>query len=186
MQYVRPYVRRNKTDRTDTEGRLEAARCAGMHAVPVKTVEQQTIQALHRVRTQWQATRTNRINVVRGRLREQGLPVPVGARKVRERVSTILEDADQPVPGLVRHTVAGLVDEIRALERRVHVANHTAPLDTVAGLDGGHRRATGPQQSGHRGRQPAGPHHLGRPAPRGRLSSAAGDEGRVIQLEALT
>src|SRR5512139_3763873 len=37
VQYVRPYVRRNKTDRTDTEAMLEADRCAGLHAVPVKT-----------------------------------------------------------------------------------------------------------------------------------------------------
>lgn len=75
-QYVRPYVRRNKTDRTDTEALLEADRCGGIQAVPVKTVEQQTLQALHRVRTQWQAARTARINVVRGLLREQGVAVP--------------------------------------------------------------------------------------------------------------
>lgn len=63
VQYVRPYVRRNKTDRTDTEAMLEANRCAGLHPVPVKTVDQQGLQALHRVRMQWQATRTGRINV---------------------------------------------------------------------------------------------------------------------------
>jgi transposase len=72
-QYVRPYVRRNKTDRTDTEALLEAHRCGGIQAVPVKTVDQQTLQALHRVRTQWQAARTARINVLRGLLREQGV-----------------------------------------------------------------------------------------------------------------
>jgi transposase len=94
VQYVRPYVRRNKTDRTDTEALLEANRCGGIQPVPVKTVEQQTLQARHRVRTQWQAARTARINVVRGLLREQGLPVPVGARTVLARVATILEDAE--------------------------------------------------------------------------------------------
>jgi transposase len=52
VQYVRPYVRRNKTDRTDTEALLEANRCGGIQPIPVKTVEQQAIQALHRVRTQ--------------------------------------------------------------------------------------------------------------------------------------
>src|SRR5262249_19256112 len=53
-QYVRPYVRRNKTDRTDTEALFEAHRCSGVHHVPVKTVEQQALQVLHRMRTQWQ------------------------------------------------------------------------------------------------------------------------------------
>jgi transposase len=119
VQYVRPYVRRNKTDRTDTEAMLEASRCGEIRSVPVKTVEQQTLQALHRVRTQWQAARTARINVVRGLLREQGLPIPVGARTVLARVAAILEDADAPLPDLLRHTVGLVVDEIRALETRI-------------------------------------------------------------------
>jgi transposase len=119
VQYVRPYVRRNKTDRTDTDAMLEAARCGGIQPVPVKTVEQQTLQALHRVRTQWQAARTARINVVRGLLREHGLPVPVGARTVLARVAGILEDAEVALPDLLRHTVALVVEEIRALETRI-------------------------------------------------------------------
>lgn len=118
-QYVRPYVRRNKTDRTDTEALLEAHRCGGIQPVPVKTVEQQTLQALHRVRTQWQAARTARIHVVRGLLREQGVPVPVGARTILARVAGLLEDADIALPDLLRHTVALVVEEIRALEGRI-------------------------------------------------------------------
>jgi transposase len=119
VQYVRPYVRRNKTDRTDTEALLEANRCGGIQPVPVKTIEQQTLQALHRVRTQWQAARTARINVVRGLLREQGLPIPVGARRVLARVMSILEDADAALPDLLRQTVILVVEEIRALETRI-------------------------------------------------------------------
>src|SRR6185503_6758160 len=102
VQYVRPYVRRNKTDRTDTEAMLEANRCAGLHAVPVKTVDQQVLQALHRVRTQWQATRTGRINVIRGLLREQGHPVPAGARTVLARVIGILDDPACGLPTTLR------------------------------------------------------------------------------------
>ena len=98
---------------------LEASRCGEIRSVPVKTVEQQTLQALHRVRTQWQAARTARINVVRGLLREQGLPIPVGARTVLARVAAILEDADAPLPDLLRHTVGLVVDDIRALETRI-------------------------------------------------------------------
>ena len=119
VQYVRPYVRRNKTDRTDTDAMLEAARCGGIQPVPVKTVAQQTLQALHRVRTQWQAARTARINVVRGLLREQGWPVPVGARTVLARVAGILEDVEVALPDLLRHTVALVVEEMCALETRI-------------------------------------------------------------------
>ena len=44
--YVRPYVRRNKTDRTDCEALLEALRCAGIHPVAIKSEDQQAIAAL--------------------------------------------------------------------------------------------------------------------------------------------
>jgi transposase len=119
VQYVRPYVRRNKTDRTDTEAMLEANRCAGLHPVPVKTVDQQGLQALHRVRMQWQATRTGRINVIRGVLREHGYPVPAGARTVLARVIAIVDDPTRALPTVLRQTVASLVEEVRSLEARV-------------------------------------------------------------------
>jgi transposase len=119
VQYVRPYVRRNKTDRTDAEALLEAHRCGGIQPVPVKTVEQQALQTLHRVRTQWQAARTARINVMRGILREHGLPIGVGARLALARIAAIVEDADLALPDLVRHTVGLVLDEVRSLEARI-------------------------------------------------------------------
>ena len=54
--YVRPYVRRNKTDRADAEAILEAVRSGQVPAVAVKRVEQQALVALHRVREQWMTT----------------------------------------------------------------------------------------------------------------------------------
>jgi hypothetical protein len=56
--YVRPYVRRNKTDRADAEAILEAVRSGEMPSVPVKRVEQQALVALHGVREQWMSTRS--------------------------------------------------------------------------------------------------------------------------------
>jgi transposase len=118
-QYVRPYVRRNKTDRTDTEAVLEANRCGGVDAVAVKTVEQQTLQVLHRVRTQWQAARTARINAMRGVLREFGFPIGVGARRALTRIPALLEDATSTLPELVRATVGVVFQEVRDLETRI-------------------------------------------------------------------
>lgn len=119
VQYVKPYVRRNKTDRMDAEALLEAARCAGIQPVPVKTPEQQALQALHRVRTQWQQTRTARINALRGMLREHGMPIALGARTVLTKLPRILEDADNGLPAQLCQALALVYDEVRALERCV-------------------------------------------------------------------
>ena len=79
-QYVRPYVRRNKTDANDAIAIVEAARNASIHGVPIKTEYQQTLQSLHRLREQWKHTRTARINGLRGILREFGVWVPLGPK----------------------------------------------------------------------------------------------------------
>ena len=92
--YVRPYVRRNKTDRTDAEPLLEAIRSGEIPSVPVKGLAQQTLVALHRIRDQWMTTRTARINAVRGILREQGLLLPAGAGPALRAIPGILEDAE--------------------------------------------------------------------------------------------
>ena len=92
-QYVRPYVGRNKTDRTDAEALLEAARCGDIRPVPVMTLDQQALLALHRVRRHWQADRTARINARRGLLREPGLPMGVGARTALTRIPALIEEA---------------------------------------------------------------------------------------------
>lgn len=118
-QYVRPYVRRNKTDRADAAGLLEAWRCADLRPVPVKTLEQQALLALHRTRSAWMATRTARLNLLRGVLRELGQTIPVGARQVLPKVTTLIEDADSNVPMSLRDTLATISKEIRDLEQRV-------------------------------------------------------------------
>jgi hypothetical protein len=96
--YVRPYVRRNKTDRADAEAILEAVRSGEMPSVPVKRIEQQALVALHRVREQWKTTRTARINTLRGILREHGILLPAGACAALQAVPTILEDAEIALP----------------------------------------------------------------------------------------
>jgi transposase len=80
-QYARAYVRRNKTDAADAAALIEAARCPDIRPVPIKSVDQQALQQLHRLRSQWMAARTARINFLRGSLREFGVSIPVGAQR---------------------------------------------------------------------------------------------------------
>ena len=134
-QHVKPYVRRNKTDQADAAALLEADRCAALHAVPVKTIEQQSVQALHRIRQQWQSTRTNRINVLRALLREQGVVIPVGAVAGTRRVAALLEDPDAAVPPLLRAPIRALLQEVqqlemhlRALDKQLEILRRTHPV----------------------------------------------------------
>lgn len=68
-RYVRPYRRRNKTDRNDCDAIHDAARCQGAHPVLVKSHEQQQVQQLHDLREIWKKICTQRINLLRGNLR---------------------------------------------------------------------------------------------------------------------
>ncbi len=113
---VRPYVRRNKTDRTDAAGLLEAAHCAAIRCVPIKSPGQQGIQGMHRVREFHKAQRTAAINLARGLLREFGVVIPAGSAKVRPAVLAALEDADNELPMPLRHTLKGVLDAIAAAD----------------------------------------------------------------------
>ena len=118
-QYVRAYVRRNKTDATDAAALLEACRCADLRPVRVKSVEQQALQGLHRIRSLWMGTRTSRINALRGFCREFGLTIPQGARTGLEVLGRVLADPSTAVPGLIRDSAKLLLEEVRLLEARI-------------------------------------------------------------------
>lgn len=116
---VRPYVTRNKTDRTDAKGILEAYRNKDIHPVPIKTVEQQVIGSLHRFRSGWVSARTAQVNTLRGLLREFGVTIPVGISKVLPSVRLLIEAADSSIPGPLRPVVALSCDEIETLTERI-------------------------------------------------------------------
>ena len=86
---VRPYRRGSKNDRADTKALLEAYRNEEILSVPIKSVRQHTLAALHRLRSGWLSTRTARINAVRGILRELGLFIPKGAHFVVPAISEL-------------------------------------------------------------------------------------------------
>jgi transposase len=104
----------NKTDRADAKALLEAARNQALSRVPVKSVEQQAVVALHRLRQGYLQTRTARINAVRGHLREFGYPIPVGAHHVLPLGGAAL--VDDTVPAFLRPALETVLEEIRTLE----------------------------------------------------------------------
>ena len=126
---VRPYVVGNKTDRADAKGLLEADRNEDIRAVPVKTVEQQALAGLHRLRSGWMATRTARLNTLRGLLRELGLTIPTGASRVVPYIRALLANDDRPLPASLQSSFAAACEEIEAIERRVrHLEKELAKI----------------------------------------------------------
>ena len=72
------FVKTNKNDANDAEAICEAASRPSMHFVPIKQVEQQDIQSLHRIRSRLIHNRTALINEIRGLSLEYGIVIPQG------------------------------------------------------------------------------------------------------------
>lgn len=97
-QFVRPYIKRNKTDAADAEAICEAVSRPSMRFVPLKNVEQQATLTLHRARQSFVKARTAQANQIRGLLAEFGVVVPRGISFVLARVPSVLEDAKTDLP----------------------------------------------------------------------------------------
>jgi transposase len=111
-------VRRNKTDRTDAKALLEAHRNDEIHPVPVKSIEQQAVASLHRLRATWLATRTARLNTLRGLVREFGVAIPVGATRVVPAVRAACDEGTA-VPRALHTVLTTACDEIATLETSI-------------------------------------------------------------------
>ena len=130
---VRRYVLRNKTDGADAKGLLEARRNEDIRPVPLKSLDQQVLTALHRMRSCWMAARTARLNTLRGLLRELGVFIPVGAREVLPRVHQLVGDIASGLPDALRPVLREAAQEVAELERRVRALE--AQLEQLAGED---------------------------------------------------
>lgn len=123
---------------------LEAARCADIRPVKIKSIEQQALQGLHRTRSLWMGTRTSRINALRGFCREFGISVATGSRNGIEQISRVLADPNTSVPHLIRGTMKLLIEEIHLLEARVsqlekeltQLAKQSAACTTLLSIPG--------------------------------------------------
>jgi transposase len=118
-QYVRRYVRRSKTDQADASALIEAARCPDIQLVPVKSVEQQQVLSLHRLRAQWMSTRLRYINTLRGLLRELGLFIPLGAQVARTQIAQTLAEPQCKLPAGLQPLLAGMLEDIDHFEQRI-------------------------------------------------------------------
>ena len=123
-QFVKPYVKSNKNDTLDTEAICEAVQRPSMRFVPAKSVEQQDIQSLHRIRSQAVSRRTAQGNQIRGLLMEYGIVIPKGLSHVCKAIPIILEDGENGVTFLFRELLRELYDELVHLDNRIQSLEH--------------------------------------------------------------
>ena len=118
-QRVKAFGRGAKNDANDAEAIALAGSQAAIREVAIKTLEQQDIQSLHRVRELAKTQRTATVNQARGLLAEYGIVMPKGIHALRRQVPEILEDADNGVTDRMRGLLAGLFEQYQRLDTQV-------------------------------------------------------------------
>jgi len=118
-QFVKPYVKTNKNDASDAEAICEAVARPNMRFVPVKSVEQQAVLAVHRARQGFVVERTAQANQIRGLLYELGIVIPKGIRHLEQHLPQILADAENGLPETSRGLFARLFAHLRELGAQV-------------------------------------------------------------------
>jgi transposase len=118
-QFVRPFVKSNKTDAGDAQAIWEAAQRPGMKFVAVKSEGQQSVLTLHRMRELLVKIRTMQINQLRGLLYEFGADLPAGRQKGMERIPSELEKLEGVLPAMVIEALRGQLKRLDALDKDI-------------------------------------------------------------------
>ncbi len=143
--YVKPYIKRGKSDEIDAEGCCEAVGRPNMHFVPVKSEEQQSIVALHRARYLLMRQKTQTANSIRSLCAEFGVVAPKGRVSLRDLFRTITNENDTGLPAGARLALSPLVYQFEQLLQGIAVLDkqiiaharsdeNCRRLDEIAGI----------------------------------------------------
>ncbi|WP_085441881.1 IS110 family transposase [Magnetofaba australis] len=118
-QYVKPYVKRHKNDSVDAEAICEAVQRPNMRFVGIKSVAQQEILSLHRIRSLAVKNRTALVNQIRGLLAEYGIVFPKSIKQARRAIVLILSDESSEMSANFRVILEDERDELAHLDERI-------------------------------------------------------------------
>jgi transposase len=118
-QFIKAYVKSPKNDARDAEAICEAVPRPTMRLVPIKRIEQQDLQALHRIRERLMKARTALVNEIRGLLSEYGIVLPQSIAKFRALIVEKLEADQAKLTALSTEVFWHLYDEFLAVEKRL-------------------------------------------------------------------
>jgi transposase len=139
-QYVKPFVKGNKNDYNDAQGIAEASQRSSMRFVPIKSLEQQDLQNVHRQRERVKKERTALANQIRGLLAEYGIVIKKGISAIRNELPSIIEDAENDLTVMSRELFNELLEEFRAMgdllehcDTKIKIANKNNDVCTRLG-----------------------------------------------------
>ena len=137
-QFVKPYVKSNKSDVIDAAAIAEAVTRPTMRFVEIKTAEQTELQALHRIRDRMVASRTRLICQMRALCLEFGVAIHQGAGKFKADMPRVLTTEENDLTPMMRRLLADLLGDLRRLDERV--AEVTCEIEANTAQDERSRR----------------------------------------------
>lgn len=144
-RYVKPFVKRGKTDANDAEAINIALMHKTMRFVPIKTINQQAAITIFRTRSLFVSQRTQLVNALRGHLAEVGLVEARGVRNFPKLFRLMESAADTALPPIMKKALADISDQIhrlddlvtkldREIDRRVRRDKDAGRLLTIPGV----------------------------------------------------
>nr|WP_245540903.1 IS110 family transposase [Octadecabacter antarcticus] len=118
-KYVKPYVKRGKSDAIDAEAICEAVTRPTMRFVAIKTVEQQALLSLHRARALLVRQRTQLINGLRGMVAEFGVYIARGLARIIGFAEDVLVGEVLDLPEIAKEVIHNLCEHLMALHVRI-------------------------------------------------------------------
>jgi transposase len=137
-QFVKPYIKSNKTDTIDAAAIAEAVTRPTMRFVSVKQPEQVDLQALHRIRDQMVASRTRLICQMRAFCLEYGVAIRQGAGLFKSDLPRVLANESNDLTPTMRRLLSELFDDLKQSEKRI--AQVTREIEALAAKDEKARR----------------------------------------------
>lgn len=119
-QYVKPYIQRNKNDFRDARGIMEASFWEGMPTVSPKSIEQQDIQSILRIRNNYLEMRTSVSNQIRGLMKEYGVFVKQGYQHLRNILpSLVARDNENGLSPIIKELIEGQYVMLLAMDEKI-------------------------------------------------------------------
>ncbi len=117
--YVKPYVKRNKTDAADAEAICEAVTRPTMRFVPIKSPEEQAASMVLKTRELFVRQRSQTANAMRAHMAELGIIAATGMTSIAKLIAVLRDDRDERLPNSARTALLEMAEQIEKLTARV-------------------------------------------------------------------